>query len=138
MSSIDVFIILHAVVPVPLRPIQLLYRIITVPISILPVCDISIPFNIWLRLILLWLLMRLMIVRFISMRMLICFFSFCLITILSPLIPTTITVSMIFIIICPGLIEPLIISFVLTIRSHKSTLVVSIERVVDVVMRGVM
>ena len=128
MSSVDVLVVLHAVVPVPLCPIQLLHRIITTPISALSICHITITFNmLWLYQLL---LMMLIVVSFVPLWLLIRLLSFRLITILQPLMPT-ITISMIAkisILISSHLVEPpIIVSFVLAIRSHKSALIISVE-----------
>lgn len=132
MSSVDIFVVLHAVVPVPLCPIQLLYRIITAPISVLPICHITTPFDMLCLCLLqlLLLLMLLIVVILVPLCWLVRFLSFPLITILQPLMPT-ITIPMTAetpILIIPSLVEPpIIVSFILTIRSHKSTLVISVE-----------
>ena len=42
MSITDVLVVLHAVVPVPLGPLQLLHRIKTATIAALSICRISV------------------------------------------------------------------------------------------------
>ena len=51
VSSTDVLVVLHAVVPVPLGPLQLLHRIKTAPIAALSICRISVRLNMRLILI---------------------------------------------------------------------------------------
>ena len=115
LSSVDVLVVLHAVVPVPLCPIQLLHRIKTVPISIISIRDVAIRFDMWLLLLLR--LFMIIIVRFVPMWMLIGFLSFCLITALSPLItPVTVLMIEVLVLICSDLIEsPIIVSLILAI-----------------------